>query len=304
MQQIVRADKVFTASSVGTVVVAGRRDYKAAVAGIGLAGLYQAPLVTTNPASSALSVQAREELVRLNPSRVIVVGDKNAVPDAHYRAIATALPKAKISRVSGTSASATAVAIVKAGQSAHTTWGKTCIVATQASFKDAMSIAPFAYAKHAPIFFTESKTMGDGKGLSAETLKAIKTGGYTKVLVIGGERAVPKSVETKLKGISCQRLAGADAIETCKIVAQYELDNGLNKKCLAVATTKDYADALAGAALVGAQRGMIVLTKQNGGFGAFDTVYSPDELEHGYILGGTGAISEENAIYIREYANQ
>ena len=173
-------------------------------------------------------------------------------------------------------------------------------MATQASFKDALSIAPYAYWAHAPIFFTESTRIGDGAGLSPDTLAQIRAGGFTRVLVVGGELAVPKSVEGQLKGIKVQRLAGANAIETSKLIGQFELKEGMNRRHLAVATTQDFADALAGAALAGAQGSVLVLANQTGGYGAFDALVSSKELVHGHILGGPLALSAASEAYFRK----
>lgn len=294
MQAIVQSDGVFTPSSVSTVIVAGRRDFKAALAGTGLAGLYKAPLLITEPGK--LSGPTKVELQRLKPSRVIVCGDTSVVSKAAYNAIKSAVPKAKVSRVSGATHSATAVAIAKSRKG----WGKTCVVATQASFKDALSIAPYSYWAHAPIFFTESKRIKDGKGLSSATLAQIKAGRFSRVLIVGGNLAVPKSVESQLKGIKCQRLAGANAIETSRIIGQFELKEGMNRKHLAVATTKDFADALSGASLAGAQGSVLVLANQTGGYGAFNAIYSRNEVEHGHVLGGPLALSNASESYFRK----
>jgi lactocepin len=301
MQAIVRADGVFTPSSVDTVVVAGRRDFKAALAGTGLAGLYGAPLLITEPA--ALSGATRGELQRLKPSTVLVCGDTGVVSAAAFNAIKAAVPGASVTRVSGATPSGTAVAIHNKGKSAKTKWGKTAIVATQAAFKDALSVAPYAYAKHAPIFFTESGKIGDGKGLSAATLSAIKKGGFTRVLIVGGELAVPWSVDQELSkaGISTDRLAGQNAIETSYYIGNFALNEGMTNKHMAIVTTQDFADALSGAALAGAQNSILVLVNQKGGFDAFKKLYMWG-IAHGHILGGPLAISEASEKYIRTYS--
>ena len=297
MSSIVRADGVFTASTVNTVVVAGRTDFKGALSGTGLAGLYKAPLLITDVKS--LSGVTKTELQRLRPKTVLVVGNKSVVSDATFTAIKKALPHATVTRVSGASASATAIAVNNQGKKAATKWGKTAIVATQSGYKDALSIAPYAYAKHAPIFFTESTKLKDGKGLSAASLNAIKAGGFTKVIIVGGPVAVPASVETALKGkgIQVQRIGGSNGIDTSRLIAQFALSQGMTLDHMAIATTKGYADALTGAALSGAENSVIVLADPTGGFKAFDGVFRYDSLVHGHVYGGPVAISKSSWTY-------
>lgn len=307
MQSILRSDGVFTEETVDTVVIASRREFQAALTGTGLAGLYNAPLLITDKGS--LSRQTREEIERLKPKRIIVAGNTNVISASIYGEIQAAgnAIGATTTRVSGGSASSTAVKLYQNGRTAPQQWGKTAIVATQASYKDALSIAPYAYAKHAPIFLTESTRMNDGKGLSNEALNAIKTGGFTRVIVVGGKMAVPDSVISKqLKGIECKRIAGANAIATSTEIAYFEMGEGMTRDHIAVATTRDFADALTGAALAGAQNSVLVLSNSSfsnaAGSAAFDSVYSSSELVHGHILGGTFALDDNSETYFRNHA--
>jgi putative cell wall-binding protein len=149
--------------------------------------------------------------------------------------------------------------------------------------------------------------MNDGKGLSNETLNAIKTGGFTRVIVVGGKLAVPDSViNNQLKGISCIRIAGANAIATSTEIAYFAMGEGMVRDHIAVATTKDFADALTGAALAGAQNSVLILSNasfsNSAGSAAFDSVYSSSELVHGHILGGNFALDANAETYFRNHA--
>ena len=158
----------------GTVVVARNDDFKDALAGAGLAGLTGAPIVLTG--RNKLADQAAAQLRRLQPSRVYVAGGDGALKPAVVDGIQAAtglevqpdnsMAETGIIRLWGSASPQTSAALAMAGAGA---WADgTAIIATNGSFKDALSAAPISYAKHWPILLAS-----DGAELSGDVIKAL-----------------------------------------------------------------------------------------------------------------------------------
>ena len=278
----------------GTVVVATGEGYWDALAASGLAGRLGAPVLITPKAS--LAPQTRELLQRLSPSRIVVAGGHAAVSAGVVGELRSLC--SKVEQVYGPAAPDTAVSLYKAG----TGWGKTAIVATSDGYWDALSIAPYAYAKAAPIFLTASSSNGSGRKLPSSALDAIRKGGFDHVVIVGGFAAVSDAVEQQLSGLEVMRLAGKDALGTSAAIAKWELTQGMSKEHLCVATSNGYWDALTGASLAGSLNSVLVLMNPLGGSDAVDAVYSPSDTDVscGYMLGGKAALSAYDWDYVHQ----
>ena len=299
MQQIVDEGS-FTKS--GTVIVATKDGYWDALAAAGLAGLNGAPVLLTD--TNALSSQTLTELKSLAPTQVYVAGGKAAVSDATMSAIASnlGLDSSKVVRLAGAGATDTAVEIYKQGSKVDptqgTSWSDTCIVATCDSFQDALSIAPYAYAHHAPIFLTSPKS----DVLPQNALDAIRDGKFANVIIVGGTAAVSSTVPTQLTDIgissdNVRRLAGSGAYDTSLKIATWELENGMSVSTMGLATGEGYWDALTGAALCGKNNSILVLANDAPDhyerLAAFQSLES--HIKNGgtkvYVFGGSSVIS-------------
>lgn len=285
MQAILRTGGVFTAESVGEVIVATEASYKDALTIAGLAGMGGSPILITNP--KHLSPETREEIQRLKPHVVVIVGGTKAVSKAVRTEIGSLVPFT--TRISGKNAVDTAVQIYRSASAAA--WGRYAIVATSNGFKDALSIAPFAYCFACPVFLTDSNRM-----LTADVLGCIASGGFERVLIVGGTQAVSAKVGKQLNsvGVRHKRLAGANAIETSAVVARYAISKGMGIEHMAVATTSSYKDALCAVPLCGMLNSVLVLANPTGGLDAFWEVYDPRYVVGGYVIGGPKAISDTN----------
>ena len=285
MQKVLQYENVFPSKRGGTVIVATADGYWDALSACGLAGIYDAPVVLTH--GDALSAQARSEIARLRPTRILVMGGNQAITDTTLNEIKTLCPS--IARVAGTFACDTAVEIYKRGAGS---WGdkKMAFVCTSDGYWDALTVAPYAWRMKVPIFLT-----GAGNTLTSSSLEALRQGGFTSVVITGGTNAVSGEVESQLDSIGIKnhvRKGGPTALDTSGLLAQWELENGLTMKHLTVATSNGYWDALAAAPLAGAQDSIIVLVDKRGDYRALDAVYNykNETVVHGHIIGGTEAI--------------
>ncbi len=155
----------------GTVVVARYDDFKDALAGAGLSGLTGGPIVLTR--SDRLSPNAAAQLKRLKPTRVYIAGGESAITWNVMSDImdVTNLPMRAdnsseatgVIRLWGNGSPETSAELANAGKGG---WlGKTAIIATNKSFKDALSAAPISYAMHWPILLASK-----GERLSHEVI--------------------------------------------------------------------------------------------------------------------------------------
>lgn len=264
-------------------VVATMDGYWDALTASSVAGLNGCPILLTEP--DRLSAQAAGEIGRLGAKHVIVSGGEAAVSkgaEGEMRAIA-----GRTSRMAGADAVETALETYKRGIGS---WGKTAIVATSSTYHDALAASPYSYSKRAPIFLTNPST----KMLDADVLKAMRDGGFARVLICGGYAAIPQSVEASLSGMQVVRKGGATAYETSVEIANWCLSEGMSADGMGVATATGHWDALAGAAFCGKGESVIVLA-DDGNRVALDSFVRlhKAEIERAYVFGGSAAVSNE-----------
>ena len=266
-------------------IVATTAGYYDALSASGLAGLLDCPILMTSPTSltDATSALIKSKGVK----NVIVVGGTSAVSDNVKKQIEKL--GVKVERVWGNTAIGTANKIYERGKKVGSGWGKDAIVATASGYQDALSIAPYAYAKKAPIFLAKGKP-----GTLADTSsKAIKNGGFSRTIITGGTAAVASSVESQVTKTT-KRLAGNTAYGTSRKIADFCIKEGnMTAAHMGVATGRSYYDALAGAALCGKKNSVLILA-DDGNSNTVDNVVKPNKkaLEKScYIFGGTSAVS-------------
>ncbi len=270
-------------STGGTVIVATGSGFKDALAASGLAGLYRAPVVLTD--GSNLSSQAEEILRRLKPSKIFVAGGDFAVKDgvlSRIRSVTGVSPE----RLFGKTSSGTSASLALQGKGK---WkDSTAIIATNKSFKDALSVAPIAYAKGYPILLADN-----GKNLSLDVIDAIKELGIKKAIIVGGTAAVTTDVEKQLKGLNVtisNRLAGSNGVATSAAIAKWGISKGMSANKMGVATSKNYPDALAGAALCGYNNAILVLADDDAITNATFPRNYRSSIKTGYVFGGKFAV--------------
>ncbi len=278
-------DEGFTKTG-GTVVVATGTNFQDALAASGLAGLENAPVVLTD--GKTLSTQAKDVLKRLKTKKIYVAGGPYAVSEKVVSSIKSATGTAP-KRLYGQDSADTSAKLALAGKGR---WKDgTAIIATNRSFYDAMSIAPIAYAKNYPGLLASN-----GTSLNKSVTDAMKKLGIKNVIIVGGKAAVTDNVEKQLKSAGMKiktRLWGNNAVETSKKIAEWGIKNGLNANKMGVATSQNFPDALAGAALCGKNRSVLVLADDQANLNAtFPKAYKKT-ISRGYVFGGKYAVGEK-----------
>ena len=127
-------------------------------------------------------------------------------------------------------------------------------------------------------------------------LDALTTIGTKNVIIVGGEGAVGKDVVRQLnkQGIKVKvRLAGNTGVETSAVIAKWGLKNGMTANKMGVASSQTYPDALAGAALCGINKSVLVLADDKAlDNGSFPKAYKA-QIKKGYVFGGESAVGKK-----------
>ena len=281
----------------GTVVLAYGANYPDALAAAALAGDADAPILLTD--SSQLTEQAKAEITRLAPSKVVAVGGPNAISEDVLSSAKNAAPNAEIKRIWGQTRYETSLNIMGelCGRS------NTVIVATGTNFADALSISPYSYATGSPVILCDPST-----GLSEDALTKIRNGGYTNAVIVGGKNAVSTSVENQLKqnGVATiKRLAGETRFETSQLIADFELSQqlGFGADGIALATGLNFPDALAAGPVAGRKLTPLLLVDSGASSASQWLSAHANDISGALIVGGENAVTPADAQTLKKAMN-
>lgn len=207
------------------------------------------PMLLTDTTTLPPSVD--QELRRLQPGRIVVVGGTPSVDDAVLAQLQTIAPT---TRVAGPDRYATSRAIV---DDAFTS-ASVAYIATGLDYPDALTASAAAAHVSAPVILVN----GGQSTLDAATIPLLQSLGVTSVRIVGGPDTVSSGIQSALAGagFSVNRLAGAN---------RYETANAINVQAFGTASTvylasgQTFPDALAGAALAGSKDAPLYLTASN-----------------------------------------
>jgi|GEM_PF-1452317 len=211
--------------NLSTAVVASGQNYPDALAGSFLAGVVNGPILLTR--ASTLPTVTADELRRLAPDRVIVLGGAGAVSDdvlAQISALFPAAEKPTVTRSAGPDRIDTAVQIAADGAALYAsesggTLPGGCIIANARNFPDALSASSAAAGGLLPILLT------DADALDQRVEGAMTSLGVRDAIIVGGTGVVSSAVENRLASLlgddHVVRLAGEDRYETSATFAAW-----------------------------------------------------------------------------------
>ena len=297
MQKIVQTAFPEAGSSAYAIVVSGADDnFPDALSASALAGAYDCPILTTSP--TKLSAQASSELKRLGVTNVFVVGGEKAVSPGVVDSIRGLRNGMQVTRISGSTRYATSTAILNEFlQAPSIDRVGTVFLATGAEFPDALAAGPLSYAQGAPILLVNGKWSVNSAGMKS-MISALKACNPSNIVILGGEKALPKTLETALEQAGFNtgritRIAGSSRYQTSTLLAQWAFARGASPSNVCVATGLGSADALAGATLCGRNNSVLVLTKPNGLPAVTSTLLKGQKgkVRTGYVFGGEKAVA-------------
>lgn len=285
------ADRYVTASQIAqreyagpvpVVYLASGERFPDALAAAPAAVAEGGPVLLTK--SNELPVSTRDQLQRLAPSRVVIVGGTGAVSAAVATAVQQAVPSATVTRRFGDTRYETA-ATVSANLFAPGV--ARVYVATGLSAPDALAAAAAAGGFGAPVLLVP------GSGPAAQVPTAVATElarlQPAQIIVMGGTAAVGgaiyEAIASAAPGAMISRVSGATRYETAaKLAAPCASGR------LFVATGAQFADALAGATVAGRSGCPMLLLPPTGWDAAIDTALSALGSTTVTILGGPAAV--------------
>ncbi|WP_159785638.1 cell wall-binding repeat-containing protein [Bacillus sp. N1-1] len=185
-----------------------------------------------------------------------------------------------IQRISGDDRYETAIEIARAG------WPEgadNVVLATGATFPDALAGAPLAFQMDAPILLTPKAK------LDKRVKNLMKEFGVKKVTILGGSNAISSSVENELKKdmkLTVNRIQGENRYETAAAIAETLLPN----RTAVIAYGGNFPDALSMAPYAAMYGHPIFLTDKNELSEA--TKKAMSNYTKTYVIGGPNAVSE------------
>ncbi|GAA3902535.1 cell wall-binding repeat-containing protein [Microbacterium invictum] len=258
-----------------------------ALSGSAAAAAGGGPVLLTTP--TALPKAIGDELRRLKPKRIVVLGGEGAISATVAEDLA-GYTGGSVERRSGAdryeTSAATSAATFAAGV-------PVVFLASGVEFPDALSGAALAARLGGPVLLT---TPGAVPGSIEAELKRLKP---TRLVVLGGTGAVSKAVAdaaSRATGRSAERIGGADRYATSAAIAQ-EFPTGAPVAYLASGTV--FADALSGAAAAaGAPLLLTQPTVLSPATGVALTRLAPAKA---VVLGGTGAVAQAVSTLVQDF---
>ncbi len=235
---------------------------------------------------------------------VHVLGGEGVISQAVMDGIGAIRHVTHVDRIAGADRFATAAQIA----SVTADWGyagTTAFVVNGFAWPDALAVGPVAANHGSAVFMTRKDDVPD------VTMDMMDDLGITDVVVVGGSGVVgPAAIaelESKFGTASVEVVAGNTRYDTAQAIAQWGVDNaGMSGDICTLASGADFPDALAAAPISWWTAGPLLLTMStalspqvkdffddNGGVGRPNTTSGSQTGMGCYVVGGTGAISED-----------
>ena len=268
-------------SGASTVFIATGGSFPDALAGSPAAAAANGPILLT--ARDGLPGPTANELSRLRPSRIVILGGPGVVSDAVAGQLAGYARS--VERWWGANRFETAAAISRATFAPGV---GVAYLATGSSFPDALSGGAVAGRNGGPILLVT------GDAIPASTANELARLRPQQIVVLGGTGVIAESVRAAAAGYAtsgtASRLAGADRFATSVAISQSAYGAGGSDAAF-VATGRNFPDGLAGGPVAALVPGPILLvtpTQLPGSVSAELQRLAPDTV---YVIGGTGAVS-------------
>ncbi|HWU46355.1 MAG TPA: cell wall-binding repeat-containing protein [Humibacter sp.] len=278
----------YGAGDANVAYIADGLSYPDALSASAAAAYEGGPLLLVNPTSVPATVA--NELKRLQPPRIVVVGGPSAVSAGVFSSLAKLVPAAGIRRVSGLDRYATSRAIASDAFPTYASNGPldSVFVATGANYPDALVAGSAAGYQGSPLILVK----GNASSLDSATTALISSFEPLRTYVVGGTATVSAgiqhSLENRAGATTVLRLGGANRFLTAQAVNSQVFpfaDSAF------VTTAFGFADALSISAVAGVVGAPLLL--------ATSTCIPYDELTHEtrlgvstyWIIGGTSVLN-------------
>lgn len=272
-------------SKVDTVLVATGLEFPDALSAAPLAAKLGAPLLLTMPGELPAATSA--EIARLKPSKVIVVGGPNVVADSVLTGLKKTVPASgSVQRLWGADRYETSLAVVRHGW----TTTESAFLATGIGFADALSAGAAAGVRDAPVLLVP----GGWDTVYAPAADYLSTAKVKDIYIAGATGVISPGIEDNLKAKKyiVTRYGGSDRFSTSTLIAKAHHRVGGR---LYMATAHNFPDALAGAAVAGANKAPLILSVPGCVLTDIQDVQLTIKPSLVVLLGGVAGLSEEVA---------
>lgn len=232
----VEISKVTFAPGVPVTYIATGAKFPDALAAAPAAATQGGPLLLVDRDSMSPSV--KQELARLQPQRIVVVGSALSVGDALYAELARYA--GSIERIGGVDRYDTAEKIVR---SAFPSGASTAWIATGEKFPDALGASAAAGAVDAPVLLVN----GGATSADPRTKGLLTDLGAGSVTIAGSALSVGAGIENSLP-VPATRIGGSDRYDTSEQLNRAAFPSA---STVYFATGENFPDALAGATAAG-----------------------------------------------------
>ena len=285
VERIAAGDRYSTASAISArtfdaatvVYVASGESFADALAAAPVAAIQDAPLLLTQ--RDTLPAATSQELDRLKPERIVVVGGSSAVSDP----VVTALRShaTTVTRVAGNDRYETGTLLTS--QAFGT--GGVAFVASGEAFPDAVAGGALAGRRSAPLLLVPRDSVPTSVAAELDRLQP------SELVVLGGSASVSDSVLQQLDSHtagSARRVSGADRYATS---AELSKEAGTSGGTVILATGANFADALAGGVAAAVEDAPVLLVPTSCLTAAVNTEVKRLEASKVIVLGGTAAVA-------------
>lgn len=270
-----------------TVLIATGENFPDSLAGAAAGYRLDAPILLTN--TNVLNTYTKQELNRLDPSTIIILGGPAAVSPSVEAELAAYAPA--VERLWGATRYETAAAITEYAFGGDVS---TIFVVGGADFPEAVVAGPAAAAFDGPVLLTRTSSLPTA--VRNEILRLTPD----VIVLVAPTAGVDASVETQLAAIApVTRIAGADRYVTSALVSAYAF--GTDLTAAYVATGSDYPDALTGGLAAARDGGPVLLVRTGSIPSAVASELTRLRPFDVFILGGTAVVSSEVENQLAEY---
>ncbi|MER3387421.1 MAG: cell wall-binding repeat-containing protein [Microcella pacifica] len=226
-----------------TVYIAVGSNFPDGLAAAPAAAAAGGPLLMVR--KSAIPASVRTELLRLSPSKVVIVGSEGVVGASVMDELAALLPGAETTRHFGPDRYSTAAAVAEGGFES----APIAFIATGENFPDALAASAAAGHLGGPVLLVSSAQAA----LDTRTVNLLTGLGVTTIAIAGSSAVVSIAMEQSLSRVpgvtTVVRLEGRDRFSTAVALNTYAFDKATTGY---IASGWNFPDALGAAAAAGA----------------------------------------------------
>lgn len=239
------------APDVPVAYIANGLNFPDALSASAIAGPNGGPILLTAP--SSLPGVIADELIRLQPGRIVVLGSEASVSSGVFAAL-HAYTDGAVERLAGKDRFATSAAISRS-QFAGASSVPVAYVTSGFTFPDALAASAIAGPNGGPILLSRGDVLPEA--ISAE-LEALEP---ERIVVLGSSASISAAVFDALDTYTdgpVTRLAGPNRYATAAAISESEFDPGV--PVVYVTNGQTFPDALSASAIAGINGGPILLT--------------------------------------------